>query len=713
MKGMIADIKGKKAVMLAENGEFITIPNKDYFVGQTVNCRLHSYKHPAAYAVAAAVAAVMCIGGHSAYYMPVSTIDIDINPSIRIEINVFDRVIDIVPLNDDADKLLSVCDKKGGAIDECLDEIIEQSYAMGYLNETNNSIEMDVVSTHKKTHEAAEKYNGGMNLNGMNITAAVEKADREELKKAKELNISVGRLRAIDEYSVEYGGNEESNAEKLKDIPTKEIKKRTETVSSANINSEKSALAEKNVDKTSKSENDRGNTDKNNNVKTAEKVQYTDVIKASPRSIDNVNKSASTANKSSAVSVSRPEFKTLPSNTSQSTAANSEIKNSKDSAKSYDISKSVNEDKPNISKPEFDEINTKPNSEQTSDNTEEKSENEAVTMPAEKEKPVIEVPDFTNKDNWFDNDKKNDKTDKPNEDKKEDKSEENSSSDDVNKNDKVPENKDKENPANGDNDTLKPNEDNKNNGGSADKADSSGNNEEKPNNLDNKTDSGKNEFEKPNNSDNKNNTADKTDNGRNDDGKSDNLKPNDKNNEEKPDNSNKTEIIDKPQNPNGENDKPKNDGTNTEPAQRPQNPNNGGNKADSTQDNKGSGRDNQSQSPSGGNADRPQNPNPGQSKGQPNGSGSGGASLSGDSGGHTGNERSSSGNSLSGNRPDAGGSSIGERPNSGNSSGGERSGNEGKQGGERPNSGRNNDNSGHSGGAENGGPNAARADAPK
>ena len=240
MKGMIADIKGKKAVMLAENGEFITIPNKDYFVGQTVNCRLHSYKHPAAYAAAAAVAAVMCIGGHSAYYMPVSTIDMDINPSIRIEINIFDRVIDIVPLNDDADKLLSVCDKKGGAIDECLDEIIEQSYAMGYLNETNNSIEMDVVSTHKKTHEAAEKYNGGMNLNGMNITAAVEKADREELKKARELNISVGRLRAIDEYSVEYGGNEESNAEKLKDIPTKEIKKRTEAVSSANINSEKS-----------------------------------------------------------------------------------------------------------------------------------------------------------------------------------------------------------------------------------------------------------------------------------------------------------------------------------------------------------------------------------------------------------------------------------------------------------------------------------------
>ncbi len=670
MKGMIADIKGKKAVMLAENGEFITIPNKDYFVGQTVNCRLHSYKHPAAYAAAAAVAAVMCIGGHSAYYMPVSTIDIDINPSIRIEINVFDRVIDIVPLNDDADRLLSVCDKKGGAIDECLDEIIEQSYAMGYLNETNNSIEMDVISTHKRPHEAAEKYNGGMSLNGMNITAAIEKADREELKKAKELNISVGRLRAIDEYSVEYGGNEESNAEKLKDISTKEIKKRTEAISSANINSGKSALAEKSVDKTSKSENERGNTDKNNdvdnNVKTSEKVKYTDVIKASPRSIDNVNKSAGTAGKSSAVSVSRPEFKTLPSNTSQSTAENSEIKNSEDLAKSYDSSKSVNEDKPNISKPEFEEISTKPDSEQTSDNTEEKSENEAVTMPAEKEEPVIEVPDFTNKDNWLNNDKKTDKTDKPDEDKKEDKSEENSSSDNVNKNNKVPENKDEEKPSNGDNNTLKPNEDNKNNSGSADKDDSSGNNKEKPDNSDNKTDSGKNEFEKPNssdkndtadrtdeerpnNSDNKNNTADKTDNGRNDDGKSDNLKPNDKNNEEKPDNSNKTEIIDKPQNPNGgngENDKPKNDGTNNEPAQRPQNPNNGGNKADSTQDNKGSGRDNQSQSPSGGNADRPQNPNPGQSKGQPNGSGSGGASLSGDSGGHTGNERSSSGNSL-------------------------------------------------------------------
>lgn len=45
--------------------------------------------------------------GYSAYFTPVSTISIDVNPSIELNINQFDKVIDVNPYNEDGEIITS------------------------------------------------------------------------------------------------------------------------------------------------------------------------------------------------------------------------------------------------------------------------------------------------------------------------------------------------------------------------------------------------------------------------------------------------------------------------------------------------------------------------------------------------------------------------------------------------------------------------------
>ena len=222
MKGIIADIKDNRAILIAD-GKFINIPDKGYSVGQTIEYNERSYTHLVKAVSAAAAAVVLSVGGYKAYFTPYSCIDIDINPSVRVEINVLDRVISMKPLNDDAVRLLEVCPKQSGSIDECLEEIISESEKMGFLNTDNNSINMEIVSTHKKPFEAASRYSGTYIADGIEIVGAVQSADKETLEKAKELDISVGRLKAIQSYSDAYGGDSENNAKALNELPTKEI----------------------------------------------------------------------------------------------------------------------------------------------------------------------------------------------------------------------------------------------------------------------------------------------------------------------------------------------------------------------------------------------------------------------------------------------------------------------------------------------------------
>lgn len=103
MQGVVMDIKNGKAVVFQKNGDMTEVKDKGYQIGQTINITIYPYKN---FIVMAACFMLVFITGISGYAVAYRTIYVDINPSMRLDVNRFDKVISVNPLNDDAVELM-------------------------------------------------------------------------------------------------------------------------------------------------------------------------------------------------------------------------------------------------------------------------------------------------------------------------------------------------------------------------------------------------------------------------------------------------------------------------------------------------------------------------------------------------------------------------------------------------------------------------------
>lgn len=106
-------------------------------------------KSRAAYFLAAAAAVILLLGigfiigtlvnrspGDEVY----ATVSIDVNPSLEIKINREERVLEVIPLNDDAVTVIGGMDFTGSTIELTVNALIGSMYRHGFLNESNNSV---------------------------------------------------------------------------------------------------------------------------------------------------------------------------------------------------------------------------------------------------------------------------------------------------------------------------------------------------------------------------------------------------------------------------------------------------------------------------------------------------------------------------------------------------------------------------------------------
>ena len=220
MQGIITEVKGHRAVMLCTGGYFKEIKNRNYVPGQQVSVSAPVVR----YAVAAACFLVLLTVGFSARYLvqtPVSYIYLDINPSLRLDINRFDRVVAVTPLNRDGEALAAAYRLKREDAGACIETILLCSAESGFLNEENNDVTIGVATPHKKllrqVDSASEKFksSGG--------AVAVSAVTKEENEQAVALNISYGKLKAVQAYTAAFGGNVSDNAKKLNNVAIPEI----------------------------------------------------------------------------------------------------------------------------------------------------------------------------------------------------------------------------------------------------------------------------------------------------------------------------------------------------------------------------------------------------------------------------------------------------------------------------------------------------------
>lgn|GEM_PF-2823344 len=223
MKGIVAEVRGNRAIILTQHGEFVEICNKGYTVGHQITYVQPSYKKYITIAACFILCLLVGFSGYSVYSKPVSFVSMDINPSFRFDVNRFNQVIKINALNDEATALLSALNLGSKDVGEVVKQVLLKAEEMGYINEENNKVEINVTGDSEKVIEKVEKVT--QPYVNQQVEVIVEQAGIEEANQAKDMNISVGKLKAVQEYTSVYGGTVEENANKLKNIPNGKIRK--------------------------------------------------------------------------------------------------------------------------------------------------------------------------------------------------------------------------------------------------------------------------------------------------------------------------------------------------------------------------------------------------------------------------------------------------------------------------------------------------------
>ncbi|HYE81366.1 MAG TPA: anti-sigma factor domain-containing protein [Clostridia bacterium] len=204
MKAIVAEIDKKQMIVITDKGDFIKVKRQmSAAIGDEIE--LKPQKINPAYRRVASLAAcfLACIflsTGVYAYYTPYSYVSVDINPSITLSLNRFERVIAVEPLTEDAAGLIEASENiKNKEIDEALSEIIKSASEEGYISkETENQV-MVVVSAKNPGQEeklaAAVNAAAAVELSKVNDNygVTVEKTSVEDYKAALSNKVSPGK----------------------------------------------------------------------------------------------------------------------------------------------------------------------------------------------------------------------------------------------------------------------------------------------------------------------------------------------------------------------------------------------------------------------------------------------------------------------------------------------------------------------------------------
>lgn len=144
-------------------------------------------------AAAAVCLAIIIVSGIVMYFTPTARISVDINPSLELEINRFDRVIAVNALNEDGEKLAKSLDIRFADYDDALRRILENKSVERLLSE-NEVMTITVIETNSAQ---SERILSDMRncANGHN-NVYCHSASSEEASEARNMGLSFGKYRA-------------------------------------------------------------------------------------------------------------------------------------------------------------------------------------------------------------------------------------------------------------------------------------------------------------------------------------------------------------------------------------------------------------------------------------------------------------------------------------------------------------------------------------
>ncbi|MBO0573855.1 anti-sigma factor domain-containing protein [Clostridium botulinum] len=142
-KGIVMEIHKNKVSILTSSGEFIYVANStvspnlgEIYESEEIKLRSSAYKNIKKFSLMAASLLIIfiCSIFIKTYNAPVSSVTIKINPSIRLQANRWNKVINVTPLNKDGTNLLKNLNLKNKSLEKGIDLILEEAKKENYIN---------------------------------------------------------------------------------------------------------------------------------------------------------------------------------------------------------------------------------------------------------------------------------------------------------------------------------------------------------------------------------------------------------------------------------------------------------------------------------------------------------------------------------------------------------------------------------------------------
>lgn len=146
------------------------------------------------FAAAAACLALLFLGGSWLYFTPDAFISIDINPSLELGINRFDKVVSVEGWNEDGNDLADSLDLKYMDYSDAIETLLADQSIKDYLSQDglmDLTVACENTSRHDEIMENVETCTSGHS----NIHC--HSGDTQELHEAHEEGLSFGKYRAF------------------------------------------------------------------------------------------------------------------------------------------------------------------------------------------------------------------------------------------------------------------------------------------------------------------------------------------------------------------------------------------------------------------------------------------------------------------------------------------------------------------------------------
>lgn len=140
--------------------------------------------------------ALVCFGGYEVYFTEVYRISMDINPSMELGINRFDKVVSVQGYNDDGAELAEKVDVRFMEYTDAVNKIVESEDIIELLKQ-NEMMSIDVIGNDAKKTEKMLANVEKCTSHHQNIDC--RKGNLEQVEEAHEAGMSCGKYRVYQE----------------------------------------------------------------------------------------------------------------------------------------------------------------------------------------------------------------------------------------------------------------------------------------------------------------------------------------------------------------------------------------------------------------------------------------------------------------------------------------------------------------------------------